>query len=87
MRKGEKAPAPASGATAETLPTCGLYQLLRAAGVQLHAAHQTIGARVAAEADSELLDEAVGAPLLTMEHARWCEVARATGFVMITSRG
>lgn len=51
----------------EDLEARGLYQLLRAAGARLHAAHQTIGARVASHSDSELLDEPEGAPLLTME--------------------
>ncbi|WP_328796052.1 GntR family transcriptional regulator [Halosaccharopolyspora lacisalsi] len=45
----------------------GLYQLLRSEGVRLHAAHQSIGARVAEQADSELLEEPVGAALLTMD--------------------
>ncbi len=45
----------------------GLYQLLRGEGVRLHAAHQSIGARVAEQADSELLEEPVGAALLTMD--------------------
>lgn len=49
----------------------GLYQLLRAEGVRLHAAHQSIGARIAEQADSELLDEPVGAALLTMERTTY----------------
>ncbi|WP_282974979.1 GntR family transcriptional regulator [Saccharopolyspora erythraea] len=57
--------------SSETLEERGLYQLLRSAGVRLHAAHQTIGARVATEEDSELLDEPVGAPLLTMERTTY----------------
>jgi DNA-binding GntR family transcriptional regulator len=55
----------------EDLEARGLYQLLRAAGVRLHAAHQTIGARVATAEDSELLDEGEGAPLLTMERTTY----------------
>jgi DNA-binding GntR family transcriptional regulator len=55
----------------DSLVERGLYQLLRAAGVRLHAAHQTIGARVATRADSELLDEPEGAPLLTMERTTY----------------
>lgn len=57
--------------SSQLLEERGLYQLLRAAGVNLHAAHQTIGARVADEADSELLDEPVGAPLLTMQRTTY----------------
>ncbi|MFC7327080.1 GntR family transcriptional regulator [Marinactinospora rubrisoli] len=49
----------------------GLYQLLRAGGVRLHAAHQTIGARAAGRAEAELLDEPEGAPLLTMERTAY----------------
>lgn len=60
----------------DALETRGLYQLLRAAGVHLHAAHQTIGARVAAEADSELLDETVGAALLTMERTTYDQTGK-----------
>ena len=55
----------------ETLEERGLYQLLRSAGVRLHAAHQSIGARVAAHEDSELLHEPEGAPLLTMERTTY----------------
>lgn len=51
----------------EELEEHGLYGLLRSAGVRLHAAQQTIGARVVTAHDSELLDEPEGAPLLTME--------------------
>lgn len=58
---------PSSGVLEER----GLYQLLRAEGVRLHAAHQSIGARTAEQADSELLDEPVGAALLTMERTTY----------------
>ncbi|MFC7344756.1 GntR family transcriptional regulator [Saccharopolyspora griseoalba] len=53
--------------TDEQLAERGLYQLMRAAGVHLHAAQQTIGARVATEEEAELLDEPAGAALLTMQ--------------------
>ncbi|GAA2786492.1 GntR family transcriptional regulator [Saccharopolyspora taberi] len=58
----------------------GLYQLLRGAGVTLHAAHQTIGARVATEADAELLDEPVGAPLLTMERTTYDQAGKVVEY-------
>ena len=45
----------------------GLYELLRASGVHLHSATQTIGARGATPAESALLGEARGAALLTVE--------------------
>ncbi|GAA3744018.1 DNA-binding GntR family transcriptional regulator [Spinactinospora alkalitolerans] len=55
----------------DVLEDKGLYQLLRGAGVRLHAARQTIGARAATRAESELLEEAEGAPLLTMERTSY----------------
>ena len=45
----------------------GLYALLRAGGVHLHSATQTIGARTATPAEAALLGEARGAALLTVE--------------------
>lgn len=45
----------------------GLYQLLRAQGVQLHSATQHVGARTATGAEAKLLEEPRGAALLTME--------------------
>jgi DNA-binding GntR family transcriptional regulator len=45
----------------------GLYQLLRAAGVSLHAATQSIGARRATVEEARLLEEPRGAALLTMD--------------------
>ena len=62
--------------SSETLETHGLYQLMRTAGVRLHAAHQTIGARTATADDSELLDEPEGAPLLTMERTTYDQAGR-----------
>ncbi|SFS74218.1 GntR family transcriptional regulator [Saccharopolyspora flava] len=53
--------------TDEDLTDRGLYQLLRAAGVHLHAAQQTIGARTATDEEAALLDEPTGAALLTMQ--------------------
>ncbi|TWG07906.1 GntR family transcriptional regulator [Saccharopolyspora dendranthemae] len=51
----------------EALAERGLYQLLRSAGVHLHAAQQTIGARSATDDEADLLDEPAGAALLTMQ--------------------
>lgn len=66
--------------TDELLEERGLYQLLRSAGVQLHAAQQSIGARVAAEADAELLDEAPGAALLTMERTTYDQAGKVVEY-------
>jgi GntR family transcriptional regulator len=54
------------GLTTEALQERGLYQLIRACGVQLHAAVQTIGARNATTAEARLLGESRGAAVLTM---------------------
>jgi len=52
--------------TTESLQEQGFYQLLRAAGVHLRVAAQTIGARSATAAEARLLAERRGAPMLTM---------------------
>src|SRR5215216_3133679 len=52
---------------AERLERTGLYQLMRAAGIKLHLASQTIGARGAGAAEAKLLQAHKGEPLLTME--------------------
>ncbi|GAA3216713.1 hypothetical protein GCM10017690_32800 [Microbacterium terregens] len=49
------------------LEATGLYRLMRAAGITLHSARQTIGARAATAAEAERLGERTGAPLLTMQ--------------------
>jgi GntR family transcriptional regulator len=51
----------------ELLEEHGLYQLLRAAGVSLHAATQSIGARRATAEEARSLEEPRGAALLTMD--------------------
>ncbi len=51
---------------AGTLQDHGLYQLLRANGVQLHAAHEVIGARTATRGEAELLRVARRTTVLTM---------------------
>lgn len=55
----------------------GLYELLRRAGVQIHIAHQRIGAKVASAADAKLLDVRSGAPLLTMQRTTYDDSGRA----------
>ncbi|SIO85862.1 Transcriptional regulator, GntR family [Nocardiopsis sp. JB363] len=54
----------------------GLYRLLRAAGVTLKMASQSIGARNATPTEAEALDEPPGAPLLTMERVVYDDTGR-----------
>ena len=58
---------------AERLERAGLYQLMRNAGVTLHLASQTIGARGATAPEAKLLNAAKGEPLLTMERTTYNE--------------
>lgn len=58
---------------AERLERTGLYQLMRNAGVTLHLASQTIGARGASAAEARLLQAHKGEPLLTMERTTYNE--------------
>jgi GntR family transcriptional regulator len=58
------------------LEQAGLYQLMRGAGVTLHLASQTIGARGATVAEARLLQAAKGEPLLTMERTTYNENGR-----------
>lgn len=73
---GNHLPADLLQPTSETLQTNGLYQLMRAAGIRLHAAHQRIGARTATPHEAELLHEPEGAPLLTMERTTYDQTGR-----------
>jgi GntR family transcriptional regulator len=49
----------------------GLYELLRANGVHLHSATQTVGARTATPAEAVLLAERRGAALLTVQRVAY----------------
>jgi DNA-binding GntR family transcriptional regulator len=73
-------PALVPGLTDDALQRQGLYQLLRSGGVTLHAAAQTIGARAATLAEARLLEEAKGAPLLTMERTTYDDQGRAVEY-------
>ena len=64
----------------EALERTGLYQLMRAAGVRLHLATQTVGARVATAAEARLLGERRNAPLLTMQRVAYDDSGRAVEF-------
>jgi GntR family transcriptional regulator len=55
------------------LERAGLYQLMRAAGINLHLASQTIGARGASAAEARLLQARKGEPLLTMSRTTYNE--------------
>jgi GntR family transcriptional regulator len=58
---------------AAQLERAGLYQLMRAAGITLHLASQTIGARGASISEAKLLHAVKGEPLLTMERTTYNE--------------
>jgi DNA-binding GntR family transcriptional regulator len=64
----------------ERLEATGLYRMMRAAGITLHSARQSVGARAATELEAELLTEATGAPLLTMERTTFDDTGRAVEF-------
>lgn len=64
----------------EDLEARGLYQLLRAAGLVPRMAHQTVGAKAATAAEARLLDEARGAPMLTMTRTAWDATGRAVEY-------
>ena len=53
--------------TADDLEEHALYELMRARGIQLHSATQTVGARNATAAEARLLGEPRNAALLTMQ--------------------
>jgi DNA-binding GntR family transcriptional regulator len=63
--------------TPEDLEAQGLYNLLRANGINLRIAKQSIGARAATTAEARALDETKGAPLLTMVRAAYDDQGRA----------
>jgi len=60
----------------EELESTGLYRLMRGAGITLHSARQSVGARAATAEEAKLLGEAVGAPLLTMERTTFDDTGR-----------
>jgi DNA-binding GntR family transcriptional regulator len=63
--------------TQEDLEEHGLYDLLRANGINLRIAKQSIGARAATAAEARALGETKGAPLLTMQRAAYDDHGRA----------
>ncbi|MFF6994357.1 GntR family transcriptional regulator [Streptomyces sp. NPDC008313] len=68
------------------LEATGLYRLMRAAGISLHSARQSVGARAATEEEGERLGEPAGAPLLTMRRTTFDDTGRAVEFGSHTYR-
>jgi DNA-binding GntR family transcriptional regulator len=66
--------------TPGALERTGLYQLMRAAGVRLHLATQTVGARSATAAEARLLGDQRGAPVLTMRRTAYDDNGRAVEY-------
>ncbi|OQD53646.1 GntR family transcriptional regulator [Streptomyces phaeoluteigriseus] len=62
------------------LEATGLYRMMRSAGITLHSARQSIGARAATAAEAERLAEPEGAPLLTMQRTTFDDTGRAVEF-------
>ncbi|MET7652598.1 MULTISPECIES: GntR family transcriptional regulator [unclassified Streptomyces] len=60
----------------ERLESTGLYRLLGSAGITLHSARQTIGARSATAEEAALLTEKEGAALLTMQRTAYDDTGR-----------
>jgi GntR family transcriptional regulator len=73
-------PASLSAITVEQLNSRGLYQLLRARGVAIRIAKQTIGARRAENDEHELLEIDEGGPVLTMERVSFDHSGSAIEF-------
>lgn len=63
-------------ADTSALASHGLYELMRARGVRLKVAHQTISARPAAPDQARLLSEPVGAPLLATTRITYADHGR-----------
>ncbi|MEU3653903.1 GntR family transcriptional regulator [Streptomyces sp. NPDC032161] len=59
------------------LESTGLYRMLRGAGIAMHSARQSIGARPATAEEAAVLAETEGAVLLTMERTTFDDTGRA----------
>ncbi|UGY94330.1 GntR family transcriptional regulator [Streptomyces gobiensis] len=62
------------------LETTGLYRLMRGAGITLHSARQSVGARAASATEGDLLGEVEGAPLLTMQRTTYDDTGKAVEY-------
>ncbi|MFJ9542915.1 GntR family transcriptional regulator [Streptomyces sp. NPDC101225] len=60
----------------DRLQATGLYRMMRGAGITLHSARQTIGARSATADEAARLDEKEGAALLTMQRTAYDDTGR-----------
>nr|WP_165986951.1 GntR family transcriptional regulator [Streptomyces sp. YIM 98790] len=68
------------GLERQDLESGGLYHRLRKAGITLHSARQSIGARAATGEEGALLAEPEGAPLLTMRRTAYDDTGRAVEY-------
>lgn len=66
--------------TSRQLEETGLYRLMRGAGITLHSAQQTVGARTATADEGEQLGEPEGAALLTMQRTTYDDTGRAVEY-------
>ncbi|MFE7773324.1 GntR family transcriptional regulator [Streptomyces sp. NPDC057445] len=64
----------------ERLESTGLYRMMRNAGITLHSARQSVGARAATAEEAGQLGEEPGAPLLTMQRTTFDDTGRAVEF-------
>ncbi|MEV8593794.1 GntR family transcriptional regulator [Streptomyces sp. NPDC052012] len=64
------------------LEATGLYRMMRAAGITLHSARQTVGARSATAREAARLDEKRGAALLTMQRTAYDDTGRPVEYGM-----
>ncbi|EFL36302.1 phosphonate metabolism transcriptional regulator PhnF [Streptomyces viridochromogenes DSM 40736] len=64
------------GLDSARLESTGLYRMMRAAGITLHSARQTVGARAADAQEAARLDEQEGAALLTMQRTAYDDTGR-----------
>ncbi|WAX76726.1 GntR family transcriptional regulator [Streptomyces sp. KMM 9044] len=62
------------------LESTGLYRMMRASGITLHSARQTVGARSATAGEASRLDEKEGAALLTMHRTAYDDTGRAVEY-------
>ncbi|WP_406165391.1 GntR family transcriptional regulator [Streptomyces sp. NBC_00996] len=62
------------------LESTGLYRMMRAAGITLHSARQSVGARSATQEEAERLHEPAGAALLTMRRTAYDDTGRAVEY-------
>jgi len=64
----------------DRLESTGLYRMVRTAGITLHSARQTIGARSATAEEAARLNEEEGAALLTMQRTAYDDTGRAVEY-------